>query len=93
MKLKHNVNRQAVDEKSVVLIDDSIVGGTTSVKIVELMREAGASEVHMKIASPPIKFPDFYGIDTPNPSQLLASLRSIDEMKKFIGADGWRFCL
>ena len=91
MKLKHNVNRQAVDGKSVVLIDDSIVRGTTSVKIVELMREAGASEVHMKIASPPIKFPDFYGIDTPSPSQLLASFKSIDEMRKFIGADSLSF--
>ena len=91
MKLKHNVNRQVVNGKSVVLIDDSIVRGTTSVKIVELMREAGASEVHMKIASPPIKFPDFYGIDTPNPSQLLASFKSIDEMKKFIGADSLSF--
>ena len=65
--MKHNINRHVVDGKSVVLIDDSIVRGTTSIKIVELMREAGAKEVHMKIASPPIKFPDFYGIDTPKP--------------------------
>ncbi len=91
VKLKHNVNRQVVDGKRVVLIDDSIVRGTTSVKIVELMREAGASEVHMKIASPPIKFPDFYGIDTPNPNQLLASIKSKDEMRKFIGADSLSF--
>ena len=91
VKLKHNINRHVVDGKRVVLIDDSIVRGTTSIKIVELMREAGAAEVHMKIASPPIKFPDFYGIDTPNPSQLLASLKSIEEMKSFIGVDSLSF--
>ena len=66
--------------KRVVLIDDSIVRGTTSIKIVELMRQAGAREVHMKIASPPIKYPDFYGIDTPDKVQLLASFKSEKEM-------------
>ena len=91
MKLKHNINRNAVKGKKVVLIDDSIVRGTTSVKIVELMRQAGAQEVHMKIASPPIKYPDFYGIDTPEKAQLLASLKSEEEMAAYIGADSLSF--
>jgi len=91
VKLKHNINRQVVDGRKIVLIDDSIVRGTTSVKIVELMRQAGAQEVHMKIASPPIKFPDFYGIDTPESEQLLASLKTIQEMQNFIGVDSLSF--
>ena len=91
VKLKHNINRHAVRGKKVVLIDDSIVRGTTSVKIVELMRQAGAQEVHMKIASPPIKYPDFYGIDTPEKAQLLASLKSEEEMATYIGADSLSF--
>ena len=65
VKLKHNANRAHVEGKRVILVDDSIVRGTTSVKIVEMMRHAGAKEVHMRIASPPIKHPDYYGIDTP----------------------------
>ena len=91
VKLKHNINRQVVSGKKVVLIDDSIVRGTTSVKIVQLMRQAGAREVHMKIASPPIKYPDFYGIDTPKKEQLLASMKTEKEMADFIGADSLSF--
>ena len=91
VKLKHNINRQVVSGKKVVLIDDSIVRGTTSVKIVQLMRQAGAREVHMKIASPPIKYPDFYGIDTPKKEQLLASMKTEKEMAEFIGADSLSF--
>ncbi|MDC1172426.1 amidophosphoribosyltransferase, partial [Alphaproteobacteria bacterium] len=72
VKLKHNANKLLVDKKRVVLIDDSIVRGTTSIKIVQMMRDAGATEVHMRIAAPPIKYPDFYGIDTPVQEQLLA---------------------
>ncbi len=87
VKLKHNPDRGSIKGKSVVLVDDSIVRGTTSVKIVELMREAGASKIHMRIACPPIKYPDFYGIDTPETEQLLASNRSLEEMCKYIGAD------
>jgi len=87
VKLKHNPDRGSIKGKSVVLVDDSVVRGTTSVKIVELMREAGASEIHMRIACPPIKYPDFYGIDTPETEQLLASNKSLDEMCKYIGAD------
>ena len=87
VKLKHNPDRSSIKGKSVVLVDDSIVRGTTSVKIVELIREAGASEIHMRIACPPIKYPDFYGIDTPETEQLLASNKNLEEMCKYIGAD------
>ena len=91
VKLKHNPDRGSIKGKSVVLVDDSVVRGTTSVKIVELMREAGASEIHMRIACPPIKYPDFYGIDTPETEQLLASNKSLVEMCKYIGADSLGF--
>ena len=91
VKLKHNPDRGSIKGKSVVLVDDSVVRGTTSVKIVELIREAGASEIHMRIACPPIKYPYFYGIDTPETEQLLASNKSLDEMCKHIGADSLGF--
>ena len=91
VKLKHNPDRVSIKGKSVVLVDDSVVRGTTSIKIVELMREAGASEIHMRIACPPIKYPDFYGIDTPETEQLLASNKNLDEMCKYIGADSLGF--
>ncbi len=91
VKLKHNPDKGSIEGKRVVLVDDSVVRGTTSVKIVELMREAGASEIHMRIACPPIKYPDFYGIDTPETEQLLASNKSLDEMCKYIGADSLGF--
>ena len=91
VKRKHNPNKAHVTGKRVVLIDDSIVRGTTSVKIVQMMREAGATEVHMRIACPPITHPDFYGIDTPTQDQLLAATHSMEEMKKYIGADSLAF--
>jgi amidophosphoribosyltransferase len=91
VKLKHNANRLLVDKKRVILIDDSIVRGTTSIKIVQMMREAGATEVHMRIAAPPIRHPDFYGIDTPVEDQLLAANNSLEEMCEFIGADSLAF--
>ncbi|MEC9075068.1 MAG: amidophosphoribosyltransferase [Pseudomonadota bacterium] len=91
VKLKHNPDRVSIKGKSIVLVDDSVVRGTTSIKIVELMREAGASEIHMRIACPPIKYPDFYGIDTPETEQLLASNKNLDEMCKYIGADSLGF--
>ena len=91
VKLKHNPDRDSIKDKKVVLIDDSIVRGTTSVKIVELMREAGAAEIHMRIGCPPIKFPDFYGIDTPETEQLLASNKDLKEMCSYIGADSLGF--
>ncbi len=91
VKRKHNPNKAHVTGKRVVLIDDSIVRGTTSVKIVQMMREAGATEVHMRIACPPITHPDFYGIDTPTQDQLLAETHSMEEMKEYIGADSLAF--
>ena len=91
VKLKHNPNKSSVNGKNIILIDDSIVRGTTSVKIVQLMRDAGAKKVHLLIASPPIKFPDFYGIDTPETEQLLAANHSVDNMCSFIGADSLGF--
>jgi amidophosphoribosyltransferase len=91
VKLKHNANRAVVKGKRVLLVDDSIVRGTTSVKIVQMMYEAGAREVHMRIASPPIKHPDFYGIDTPEQKALLAATHTIEEMREFIGVTSLAF--
>ena len=81
VRLKHNANRAVVAGKRIVLIDDSIVRGTTSVKIVQMMREAGAREVHFRISSPPITHPDFYGIDTPERDKLLAARMDLEEMR------------
>jgi amidophosphoribosyltransferase len=91
VKLKHNANRAKVAGKRVILVDDSIVRGTTSKKIVEMMRAAGAREVHMRISSPPTSHSCFYGIDTPERKQLLASRMDVKEMAEFIGADSLAF--
>ena len=91
VRMKHSANRAVVSGKRIVLIDDSLVRGTTSVKIVQMMREAGAREVHMRIASPPITHSDYYGIDTPEPDKLLAANHDIEGMRKFIGADSLAF--
>lgn len=92
VKLKHSANRGIINGKRVVLIDDSIVRGTTSIKIVEMMREAGASEVHIRVASPEIYYPDFYGIDTPDRERLLANQHdTLEEMCQHIGADSLNF--
>jgi len=91
VRLKHSANRAVVNGKRIVLIDDSIVRGTTSVKIVQMMRDAGAREVHMRIASPPITHPDYYGIDTPEQDKLLAATHDIEGMRAFIGADSLAF--
>jgi amidophosphoribosyltransferase len=91
VKLKHNANRAHVEGKRVILVDDSIVRGTTSVKIVEMMRNAGAREVHMRIASPPTTNPCFYGVDTPEKSELMAAKMSVEEMQKVIGVDTLAF--
>ena len=85
VRLKHNANRAVVEGKRIVLIDDSVVRGTTSVKIVQMMRDAGAREVHFRISSPPITHPDFYGIDTPERDKLLAARMSLEEMRAYIG--------
>jgi amidophosphoribosyltransferase len=91
VKLKHNANRSVVAGKRIILIDDSLVRGTTSVKIVRMMREAGAKEVHFRIASPPITHPDYYGIDTPEREKLLAATHTVEEMRQIIGADSLAF--
>ncbi len=91
VRMKHNANRSVVAGKRIVLIDDSLVRGTTSVKIVRMMREAGAKEVHFRIASPPIRYPDFYGIDTPEREKLLAATHSVEEMREIMGADTLAF--
>ena len=91
VRLKHSANRAVAGGKRIVLIDDSIVRGTTSVKIVQMMREAGASEVHFRIASPPITHSDYYGIDTPERDKLLAATHDLEGMRQFIGADSLAF--
>jgi amidophosphoribosyltransferase len=91
VKLKHNANRALIAGKRVVLIDDSIVRGTTSMKIVQMMREAGAKEVHMRIASPPTKHSCFYGVDTPERGKLLAHKMDVAQMCAFIQADSLAF--
>ena len=85
VKLKHNPNKSVIKNKKILLIDDSIVRGTTSKKIVSMLYDAGAKEVHMKISSPPIKYPDYYGIDTPVKEELLAANNTVDQMRKIIG--------
>jgi amidophosphoribosyltransferase len=91
VRLKHSANRAVVAGKRIVLIDDSLVRGTTSVKIVRMMRDAGAAEVHFRIASPPITHPDFYGIDTPEKDKLLAATHDLEGMREVIGADSLAF--
>ncbi|MEN3930605.1 amidophosphoribosyltransferase [Microvirga sp. W0021] len=91
VRMKHSANRSVIEGKRIVLIDDSLVRGTTSIKIVRMMREAGAKEVHFRIASPPITHPDYYGIDTPNKDNLLAATHNLQEMCEFIGADSLAF--
>jgi amidophosphoribosyltransferase len=91
VRLKHNANRADLEGKRVILVDDSIVRGTTSTKIVEMVRHAGAREVHMRISSPPTNFPCFYGIATPSREQLLAAKYDVDQMARFIGVDSLAF--
>jgi amidophosphoribosyltransferase len=91
VRLKHSANRAVVARRRIVLIDDSLVRGTTSLKIVQMMRDAGAKEVHLRIASPPITHPDYYGIDTPERDKLLAANHDVDGMRRFIGADSLAF--
>ena len=91
VKLKHSANRTVLKGRRVILVDDSIVRGTTSRKIVEMVRQAGAAEVHMRISSPPTTHSCFYGIDTPERGKLLAARHSVEEMAKLIGADSLAF--
>ncbi|MES2337633.1 MAG: amidophosphoribosyltransferase [Pseudomonadota bacterium] len=91
VKLKHNANRALIAGQRIILIDDSIVRGTTSLKIVQMMRDAGAAEVHMRIASPPTRHSCFYGVNTPERSKLLAATHDLEEMRKYIQADSLSF--
>ncbi|HRJ70445.1 MAG TPA: amidophosphoribosyltransferase [Beijerinckiaceae bacterium] len=91
VRMKHSANRVVVKGKRIILIDDSIVRGTTSVKIVKMMRDAGAKEVHFRIASPPITHPDYYGIDTPDREKLMAATHNLEEMRRYIGCDTLAF--
>ena len=91
VKLKHNVNKTLVKNKSIILIDDSLVRGNTSVKIIKMLYQAGAKEIHLRIASPPIKYPDYYGVDTPNKEDLLAANLSLEKMRKLINATTLKF--
>mgnify|MGYP001048207009 CR=1 FL=1 len=91
VKLKHNANSSCIKNKRIILIDDSIVRGTTCLKIVKMLKDAGVKEIHMKVASPPITHPDYYGVDTPKQSELLASNKNISEMSKYIGVNTLSF--
>lgn len=91
VRMKHSANRSVIEGKRVILIDDSVVRGTTSLKIVRMMREAGAKEVHFRISSPPITHPDYYGIDTPEREKLLAATHSLEEMRVYMGCDSLAF--
>jgi amidophosphoribosyltransferase len=91
VKLKHNANSALIQGKRVILVDDSIVRGTTSMKIVQMMRDAGAREVHMRIASPPTRHSCFYGVDTPERAKLLAAQMDVSAMNRFIHADSLAF--
>lgn len=87
VKIKLNPVRSVLKDKKVIVVDDSIVRGTTSKKIVKMVRDAGAKEVHLRISSPPTTGPCFYGIDTPHKEELIASQKSVEEIRKFVGAD------
>lgn len=87
IRIKLNPIKGIIKDKRIVLVDDSIVRGSTSKKIVKLLKDAGAKEVHLRISSPPFKFPCYYGIDTPSKGELIASLHTIEEVKNFLGCE------
>ncbi len=91
VKLKLNANQTTIKDKKIILIDDSLVRGTTSYKIVKMLYDAGAKEVHVKIACPEIRYPDFYGVDTPTKKELLAANKSNEEICNYIGAKSLKF--
>jgi amidophosphoribosyltransferase len=91
VKLKLNANKTSIENKKIILIDDSLVRGTTSHKIVKMLYDAGAKEVHVRIACPEIRYPDFYGVDTPTKKELLAANKTNDEICKYIGAKSLKF--
>jgi amidophosphoribosyltransferase len=91
VKVKHNAVKKILQGRRVVLVDDSIVRGTTLIKLVAMLRNAGATEVHLRISSPPTIGPCYYGIDTPTREELIANDHSVDEICKIIGADSLRY--
>ncbi|MGH6958808.1 MAG: amidophosphoribosyltransferase, partial [Caulobacteraceae bacterium] len=91
VRMKLNPNRSVLAGKRVLLIDDSIVRGTTSVQVVRMVRQAGAKEVHLRSASPAIKYPDFYGIDLPDQEKLIAANMSVEEMARFLDVDSMAY--
>ena len=91
VKLKLNANKSSIKNKKIILVDDSLVRGTTSHKIVKMLYDSGAKEVHVRIASPEIKFPDFYGIDTPTKKELLAANKNNNEICEYINAKSLKF--
>ena len=91
VRLKLNVNRALVRGKRIILVDDSVVRGTTSRKIKEMILDAGAAEVHFRIASPPTAWPCFYGVDTPQREKLLAATMTAEEMRTHLGVDSLKF--
>jgi amidophosphoribosyltransferase len=91
LKIKLNPNKEALEGKRVIVVDDSIVRGTTSKQLIKLIRKAGAKEVHLKISSPPILYPCFFGIDTPDRSQLIAATHSVEEIRDFLGVDSLQY--
>lgn len=91
LKMKLNALTETLSGQSVILVDDSIVRGTTMRKVVEILFDAGAKEVHLLITSPPVCFPDFYGINTPNQSELIAARKSVDEIREYVGATSLHF--
>ena len=91
VKLKLNANKSSIMDKKIILIDDSLVRGTTSHKIVKMLYDAGAKEIHVRIASPEIKYPDFYGVDMPTKEELLAANKSVNEICDYIGAKSLKF--
>ena len=91
VKLKLNANQSTIKGKKIILIDDSLVRGTTSHKIIKMLYDAGAKEVHLKIACPEIRYPDFYGVDTPTKKELLAANKTNDEICEYIGAKSLKF--
>ena len=91
VNMKLNPVIESLKGKRVVLVDDSIVRGTTMRQVVRMIREAGATEVHLMISSPPVRYPDFYGIDTPKQSDLIATRMSVEEIRDFMGADSLNY--
>ena len=91
VRLKLNANKSTIKNNKIVLVDDSLVRGTTSHKIVKMLYDFGAKEVHVRIASPEIRFPDFYGVDTPTKKELLAANKTNEEICKYIDAKSLKF--